>query len=91
MQNYEMDYVSPADGDEYKTRDLYEAALIHSFKQPVLRTDKEDGVCYFTFENRGLCEKIAMDYRNRALMVNAKGFIESLKTMKDFIYNGERR
>lgn len=84
-------YVTPEMEDSYKTRDLYEAAIIHSFRLPIVRVQKEDGVCYWVFGNRDLCEKLTMDFRNKELMVNAKGFIESLRTMKDFIYNGERR
>ena len=85
-------YISPAPSlDNYRTRDLYEAAVIHAFKLPILKVERDEGICHFVFANRELCEKLAMDFRNRELTVNAKGFIESLKTMKDFIYNGERR
>ena len=75
----------------YETRDLYEASAIRSLNHSVIDVKKEDGVCYFVFDNKQDCEDIVNDYRNRKLTVNAKSFTESIKTMKNFIYSGERR
>ena len=76
----------------YETRDLYEAAAIHSLGYPVIgvKRDKE-GMCHFMFDSKSVCEKVVHDFRNRQLMVNAKALIESIKTIKDFIYSGEGR
>ena len=76
----------------YETRDLYEAAVIHAFQHPVLEVKRQsDGVCYFVFDDRAHCEKLVSDFRNRVLMINAKAFVESMRTMKDFIHSEERR
>lgn len=84
--------VTPMDPTYYKTRDLYESTVIHALGNPVVEVFRSsDGVCYFTFNNRDECERIVQDYRNRELTVNAKTFVESMKTMKDFIHSGERR
>lgn len=76
----------------YATRDLYEAAVLHVTEHAVINLRRgSDGICYFIFDNKEECEHIVNDYRNKLLKVNAKLFIESLKTMKDFIFGAERR
>lgn len=94
MLHDDGDFVSPAPQMSfyYKTRDLYEAAVIHSFQYPVIDVQREpDGTCYFTFEDRKECEKMVREFRNRNLMVNARAFIESIRAMKDFIYDNQRK
>lgn len=85
-----MEYVSPGES-EYKTRDLYEASALHAAGLPVRGVVREGETCYFTFEGVPECEKLSMAYRNREMQVDAKTLIESLKTMKDFIYSTTRR
>lgn len=74
----------------YRTKDLYEAASIHAHGLAIINVENEGDICYFTFDNKDACEKIVLAFRNRTLCLNAKTFVESIKTMKDFIYQHKR-
>ena len=87
-----MDYVTPSDLGEYSTRDIYEATALHATGRPVKGVERLGDVCYFKFEGVVECGKIVMAYRNNELEVDAKTMVDSMRTMKDFIYNnGEQR
>lgn len=87
-----MDYVTPDSSGGYATRDLYEATALHAVGKAVKEVKKTGDTCYFYFEDVLECTRLVMAYRNKELTVDAKTMVESIKTMKDFIYNnGERR
>jgi hypothetical protein len=86
-----MDYVTPDGSSEYMTRDMYEAAAIHAQGIPVKNVVRDGDVCYFVFDGASKCDELAMNYRNKELVCDAKTLIEALRTMKDFIYNTTRR
>jgi hypothetical protein len=86
------DYITPDYVGEYATRDIYEASAIHASGKPVKEVKRSGDVCHFCFDNVLECTNLVMAYRNKELQVDAKTMVDSMRTMKDFIYNtGERR
>jgi hypothetical protein len=84
--------ITPDSSGFYATRDIYEATALHATGKGVREVKRLGDVCYFYFEDVVDCGKLVMAYRNNELSVDAKTMVDSMRTMKDFIYNnGERR
>jgi len=87
-----LGYVTPDSVGGYATRDIYEATALHATGKAVKEIKRIGDVCYFYFDNATECGILVMAYRNNELQVDAKTMVDSMRTMKDFIYNnGEQR
>jgi len=70
---------------EYKTKDLGEAGALVTKNVKLLRLENHGEFYWFVFENTGT-EKIANDYWNGDLLVPAKLYNDSLRSLKDRLF-----
>ena len=75
--------------DDYKTKDLGEAAALIVKKQRFIRIDREGRICWFVFENRQECERLSSDFFFGELLVNARELQEAIKRLKHRIFSHE--
>lgn len=77
--------------DEYLTKDLYEAALLYTCQLRLSRLDR-DGPCFwFVFQNRPECERLIKNFWNKEANIDAKGFADSIRSLKDKMFNLSRK
>ena len=76
-------------GDDYKTKDLGEAAALIVKKQRFIRIDREGRICWFVFENKQECEMLSSDFFFGELLVNARELQEAIKRLKHRIFSHE--
>lgn len=72
--------------DEYKTRDLGEAAALVCDLVKLLRLQKESKFYWFIFTNKSLCEQLANEYWSGDLKINARQYNEALRSLKDRLF-----
>ena len=75
--------------DDYKTKDLGEAAALIVKKQRFIRIDREGRICWFIFENLQECERLSSDFFFGELLVNARELQEAIKRLKHRIFSHE--
>jgi len=75
--------------DDYKTKDLGEAAALIVKKQRFIRIDREGRICWFVFENKQECEMLSSDFFFGELLVNARELQEAIKRLKHRIFSHE--
>jgi len=73
--------------NEFKTKDLYHAVALRAKHIPLLRIEKSNEKhCFFIFNNTAnAADQIIQDYWERKLMIEARGFIESIRELKSRI------
>lgn len=71
----------------YQTKDLYEAATLYSLGKIFLGLKQDNGFYWFQFGDLEGCEQIADDFWGKRISVNAKGYSEALRTLKDRIFS----
>lgn len=74
----------------YRTKDLPLASFLYSSNKKLLEFYKEKGIVWFIFEDKKSCEELVSSFWQKTAMVNAKEFVDALRTMKDLIFNAER-
>ena len=72
--------------DEYKTKDIGEAAALYSSGLKLLRLEKVSNFYLFVFKNDE-AEKIANSYWSDELSVKAKTYNDSFRTLKERIFS----
>lgn len=72
----------------FRTKDLYLSAFLCAKSQALEQVDRENGICWFAFEDKTKCEKLANEYWAGKALCNVKAFTDALRTLKDRIYNG---
>lgn len=72
----------------YKTKDLYEASVLYCLKEVKFLGLQlgESGQFWFIFESKENCERLAQEYWQRKLKVNAKDFTDAIRNLKDMIF-----
>lgn len=70
----------------YHTKDLAEAAAILAKGRRLLRLQPQEDYFLFVFEDEKQCEEIANSFWSGELRVNAKGYADALRTLKDRIF-----
>ena len=70
---------------EFRTKDLGEAGALVTKNVRLLRLENQGEFYWFVFENTG-AEKIADDYWNGDLLVPAKLYNDSLRSLKDRLF-----
>lgn len=73
-------------GDEYKTKDIGEAAALHSSGIKLLRLDKDNNFFWFIFENTQT-EEVSASYWSGDLIVKAKLYNDSFRNLKERIFS----
>lgn len=72
---------------EYKTKDMGEAAALLTQNIKLLRLDYDaNGFYWFVFDDGKLAEAVAHTYWFGNLLQNVKRYHESLQTLKDRIF-----
>jgi len=71
---------------EYKTKDLGEAAALLSNSVRLLRLEKDGNIFWFVFDEKTKSERLSDKYWSGDLMVNAKGYDNALRTLKDRLF-----
>lgn len=71
---------------EFFVRDMYLGAFLYARGMKLIRVDRDDGICWFIFENKGLCEELQRGFFSRVNDVNAKGYADALKTLKNLVF-----
>lgn len=72
--------------NNYRTKDLAEAAILLVKNKKFLGIVRNDSVCWFNFEDTDGCQKIANDYLFGNCQVNAHSFYEEMKKLKKLIF-----
>lgn len=72
--------------DECRTKDIGEASAILASNIKLLRLDREGPFYWFVFEDIDTA-KVADNYWSGELMVSAKKYNDSYKTLKDRIFS----
>ena len=83
--------ISKSVTNEYRTKDLSEAALLYAKEIKFIKADKSingnNSAVWFVFENQdNKAQEIIKGFYNRVVMVNAKAFSDGMRTMKDIIF-----
>jgi len=73
--------------NEYKTKDLAEASFILASKVRLLTLTREGKICWFVFENKTLCEKLANSFWFNDAPIPSKSFYEAIQTLKNRIFS----
>lgn len=72
--------------NEYKTRDLHEAAFLYAKNKKLLRLEGKDREFWFIFDEAESCEILANSYWANEAEILAKQYVDALRTLKDRIF-----
>lgn len=72
----------------YETRDLYEASSLLTIGRDLIELKKGGKDFVFIFKDQDKCNKIANEYWQGKLIINAKAYTNSIKELKDRLYAG---
>ena len=73
----------------YHTKDIWEASLLYTTNKKLIHADNVNGRIWFSFADRNSCEEAIDAYLRKELSVNAKEFVEAIKTLKGLVLNRE--
>jgi len=79
------------DTEDYSTRDLSEASFLYASGIKLIRLNKDNDRFWFVFEDKNLCGQLTDSFWRKEASVNAKEYADALRTMKDLIFNQDRR
>lgn len=71
----------------FSTRDISEAALLYSCGKKLIQLKKDAERFWFIFEDKSACQKLIDAYWRKEAIVDAKTFADSLRSLKDLIFN----
>lgn len=72
--------------DQFITKDLYLAGLLYAKNIKLEKVNRNGKLCWFVFNNKSLCEELQQQFFNKAVDVNAKDYVNALRTLKDLIF-----
>ena len=72
--------------NSYKTKDLYEAALLYAAGIGLMGLDGEGKQMWFVFGDREESERLANSYWSRLAEVNAKDYADAIRSLKDRLF-----
>ena len=70
----------------YKTRDIGTASYFIAEGLEMLDTVEENGIIYFAFKDKEVCEKMEKDYRFNGARVEARSFYDAVRQVKQRLY-----
>ena len=71
---------------EYKTKDLAEAAALMTAGQQPQRIEREGSICFFIFADKVKCEQLSNEFLFGNLLVNARSYYENMNRLKNKIF-----
>lgn len=77
--------------NNYKTKDIFESAYLHSLKIPLLRLEPDTHYYWFIFDKKTDCENSSIAYWSGSATGNIKDFVNSYKTLKDLVFSRSGR
>jgi hypothetical protein len=75
----------------YRTKDLSETAFLYASGKRLITTENDSGRVWFAFEDRLSCNDLVDSFWRKEATVNAKEFSDAIRTLKDLIFNKERK
>jgi hypothetical protein len=75
--------------NDFKTRDLYVAAMLYGEQRGFMGIKRESNICWFIFKDKEKCEKLEKQFYAKEIDINAKIFSDSIKTLKNLIFANE--
>lgn len=72
--------------NEYKTRDLHEAAFLYAKGKKLLRLEGGEREFWFVFDQAEDCELLVDSYWAKEATGVIKDYVDSLRTLKDRIF-----
>lgn len=73
--------------NKYLTRDLYQAAMLHTKGIKMLGLNKSDEICWFIFENKEKCLSLVNDFQFGEILVNARNYAEAIRELKRLVFS----
>lgn len=73
--------------EKYQTKDLYIASFLYAKDVTFTGINKEGRNCTFLFEDSDTCKKLVLLQFQGKAEVNARAFIEAIKTLKSLIFS----
>ncbi len=73
--------------DNYRTKDLAEAAALLIMKRTLSTIEREGHICFFVFEDKSRCEEISRQFFFDTLLVNAREYHEAITRLKNRIFS----
>jgi len=80
--------MSMNNNDLYITKDLYLAALIYAKEIKLNSVKRIERIYWFNFLNQQTCKEIQNQFFSKSILVNAKEYAESIRTLKAIIASG---
>jgi len=77
--------------NEYKTKDLYEAAALKTSACPYFGCEKLGRTFWFIFENNPFTQKTAGFYWNYKLSLDAKTLADTIRNLKEIIFSQNQK
>lgn len=71
----------------YKTKDLAEAGFLIAKAITIESIERENGICWFIFQNKEKCEKLVNKFWFGNSTVEARKFYEAIHALKNRIFN----
>lgn len=71
----------------FKTKDLSISAALLLNGIELIKIDREEKVCWFTFRDTNKCESLSKEYLFGKLLVNARDYDEAVKRLKNIIFS----
>lgn len=74
--------------ETYRTKDLFEAAWLHSQNVTFLKLEPDNHYFWFVFSNdNGKTTTLSQEYWSQQAIGNTKTYVNSLKTLKDLLFS----
>ena len=73
--------------NEYRVKDLHEAAYLYISGKKLLRLDKENKFYWFIFEDQAGCKVLIDAYWRREGAICAKDFADAARSLKSRLFN----
>lgn len=74
------------DKNLYRTKELYFASVLYALDIKMTDFIRDGRVCWFEFEKKAECEEVYKKFIAKDLQINAKKYEESIRTLKDLIF-----
>ncbi len=84
MENHP--YQKSSQQQNYRVKDLYEAAVHYAKGQKLIQLEREGHFYWFIFSNKTQCEEVADAYWRGDCTVNAKAYADAIRTLKDRLF-----
>lgn len=70
----------------YRTKDLPLASFLYASGEKLIDFSRQNGIVWFVFADKTFCENLASCFWRGEAMVNARGFVNASRSLKDLIF-----